>query len=189
MVLVMVLGTVPLSASMVVEGCVVVSSGFIDGANTTVGSRAMGKPPKQSDDQPENGFKRLGARLHKVTRRSNFSIWLAKGDNFKKLTEEKEKHGVRWDEIAQWAIDEGHTNGKPLTAIGAKRAYEREKARRDRKPRSRQDEVSVSPVVKPEPLVSSVQPAPKDTVSAPSSVDLQSFVASMKPDYAKRKKE
>lgn len=91
----------------------------------------MIKRPKLAADENGNGFKRLGARLAKTTRRSAFSIWLAQEDHYERLDETIKKHGVRWDEIAKWAMDERLTGDKPITGLAAKRAYERETVRRE----------------------------------------------------------
>ena len=89
----------------------------------------MTKQPKPPAEHADNGFEELGKELAKATKRSAFSIWLSRGENYARLTEQIESHGVHWDTIAAWAVRQGHTNGHPLTAMAAKKAYERETAR------------------------------------------------------------
>ena len=111
----------------------------------------MTKHPSEKND---NGFQRLGARLAKTTKRSAFASWLAQGQNYVRLKEQIDAHGVRWDEIAAWAFDEGYTGGQRITGIAAKRAFERQAARRDTpaktKPKQRDNPVSVAPRPPPE---------------------------------------
>src|SRR5690348_13935463 len=115
-----VLGTVRQDPGEVVSGCETVPFGSTGDGNLVVRSRPMPKQPQPPADQPDNGFKRLGAQLAKATKRSAFSAWLAQGQNYDRLTALIEEHGVRWDVIAKWAVAEGHTKGNSLTHIAAK---------------------------------------------------------------------
>lgn len=146
---------------MVQLGCEVDRYRSIHDRQSVVRSGVVAKGPKDGGVQPENGFKRLGDRLAKVTRRSAFSKWLAEGDHFDRLATEIDKHGVRWDEIAIWAIEEKYASesaDKKFTGLAAKRAFEREAARRKKTP-------SAPPAAPSEPAVRMfpVSPAKPDT--------------------------
>jgi hypothetical protein len=91
------------------------------------------EPSAKEDD----AFQRLGERLARTTKRSAFAAWLAQGRNYVRLKEQIDARGVRWDEIAAWAFEEGHTGEKRITGIAAKRTYDREAARREKTARAR----------------------------------------------------
>ena len=120
------------------SGCTGTLIGTNHDAFRNDGDASVTRKPKtdQPIGQPENGFRRLGERLAKETKRSPFSIWLAQEDHFDRLDEQIKRHGVRWDVVAQWAMDEGLTDGQPLTALAARRTYEREAKRRREQPKS-----------------------------------------------------
>lgn len=118
------------------SGCGQRSLGFIDDAVGIVGSGSVVKAPtKGAVEKGENGFKRLGDKLAKATKRSEFSGWLSEGSNYDRLTVEFEKYGVRWDQIVEWAKEESLPGADKLTSVGAKRAYERERKRRGAAPK------------------------------------------------------
>lgn len=99
-------------------------SGFV-----AKGVRDQGKPPG-------NGLKRLQERLTKVAPHSGFPAYVrAHFETFSKVVVSAGRNAAKWDEIAKWAQDEGLTSGRPLTAVAAKRAYEREKKRREGTPK------------------------------------------------------
>lgn len=128
------------------------------------------KGPSAQTDPAENGFKRLGVRLSKVTKRSPFSAWLAQGSNFESLSAVLEEHGVRWDEIAKWAQEEGHTGGNPITAVTTKRAFEREQAKRKAGPKQRE------------------RPTPKKSIEQPKQEPAQNVSRPTKIPYGRKSK-
>jgi hypothetical protein len=82
-------------------------------------------------ERPPNGLRRLEERLTKVAKFPSFPAYLRA--NFEAFSKTIGRGGPdKWTDIAAWALEEGLTGGKSITAGGAKRAFEREKARRAR---------------------------------------------------------
>jgi hypothetical protein len=73
-------------------------------------------------------LKRLAEELVKASTRAVWPAYVKA--HFDGLTALIEEHGPHWGAIAKWAVREGHTNGAPLSGNNARKAYEREAARR-----------------------------------------------------------
>jgi hypothetical protein len=81
----------------------------------------------EQDGGPDD-LKRLAEELVKASTRAVWPAYVKA--HFDGLTALIEEHGPHWNAIARWAVREGHTNGAPLSGNNARKAYEREAARR-----------------------------------------------------------
>jgi hypothetical protein len=81
------------------------------------------KGHEETDD-----LKDLEARL--VAKRAPFPAYLMK--HFDAFARVIARVGPDWDEIADWAFENGHAGKEPISPDAARKAYEREKARRDK---------------------------------------------------------
>lgn len=81
-------------------------------------------------EKPANGLKRLEERLTKTALFPTFAAYLRV--NFDGFSQIVARGGPsKWADVAAWAFEERLTGGKEITAASAKRAFEREKQRRE----------------------------------------------------------
>lgn len=143
---------------------------------------------------------RLRDQLAKKSRRSRFAVWLASDNNFAEFEVARREIGIRWDAVADWAVEEGLASSPPgndekkgFTAAAAKRAYEREKERRRS---SAQEAAATASTAQPGPTVAVVQPPhpsvrilPQPEPEKPAfSQTAEEFLETMKPDWERKPK-
>jgi hypothetical protein len=118
---------------------------------------------------PANGKKRLEERLSRLSKGRSFTAYVR--ENFEWLSQQIQKAGrdpEKWTEIAAWAVEEGLTGGKSLTPAGAKKAFERETARRKKlEEAAKRKERS-----QPAPIGASVVAADPQPPALPSATDV-----------------
>ena len=145
---------------------------------------------------------RLRNSLEQTTRRSGFAQWLARDSNFADFEATRSETGIRWEAVAKWAAEEGLVkqsvdgDKKTFTAAAAKRAYEREKARR----RGATQEATVKAttgrqtpiegeVKQWHPSVRILPPPEPEPEKSTTSRNAQEFLESMKPAHLRKKPE
>lgn len=134
----------------------------------------MAKDVKDQKKPPANGLKRLEERLTKVARHSGFPAYVrANFATFSRVVESVGRNAAKWDEIAEWANEEGLSGDRKVTAIAAKRAYEREKKRREQSPKPTKSEPKSSSVTGRPPVRVHAEPAPKPSGVPPGISDVR----------------
>jgi hypothetical protein len=151
-------------------------------------------PFKRNFAEP-NGLKRLEEALTSASKRSPFSSYLRR--EFDAFSRVIGRVGPRWDVIAEWAKQEGHTeDGKPIKPATAKRAYEREKKRREKLAEKDAAKHPVTPVIpaareRPSVRMTPTAPAAADEPALATSPEVEKRLAevrkSMIPDWEKKK--
>jgi hypothetical protein len=127
------------------------------GEAAIVGGIGVARAGKMAGSGNGNGLKRLADRLARSSKRSPFARYLHA--NYDRFTQILGEYGARWEEIAQWAQEEGLTGGKPIKATAARRAYDRERQRRAGAASSAPPKVS--PERQPAPPARTQEPSPE----------------------------